>query len=473
MPLYKHKKLWWLLWILFSFGLSGYYANALVGANKHRFLPGKTSSGHYQIEQQCNVCHSPFGGDQALQQACVKCHGKELKAVEDSHPKSKFTDPRNADRVAVLDARLCITCHQEHRPDLTHAMGVTLPTDFCYYCHSKIAKDRPSHKGMAFDTCSSAGCHNFHDNKALYEDFLVKHMNEPVVLPSPHVVQRNLADFLLKTTNKPVHPLAETDMDAPDGVRKDSEFIKQWASSAHARGGINCTGCHQVKIAGVPSAWQDKPVLKVCRSCHNDEAEGFLQGKHGMRLAQNLSPMRPEMARHKMKSDTLHASLGCVSCHGAHAFDTRRAAVETCLNCHDDEHSKAYKQSKHFQLWQQEVSGQAKAGTGVSCATCHLPREVHRQQGLDQVIVQHDQNLNLRPNEKMIRGVCMQCHGLGFSIDALADTGLIQNNFKGRPSTHIKSIDMAKRRIKTKSTHTSGGNSNEHLTSAEPRKPQY
>ena len=72
MPLYKHKKLWWLLWILFSFGLSGYYANALVGANKHRFLPGKTSSGHYQIEQQCNVCHSPFGRDQALQQACVK-----------------------------------------------------------------------------------------------------------------------------------------------------------------------------------------------------------------------------------------------------------------------------------------------------------------------------------------------------------------------------------------------------------------
>lgn len=44
----------------------------------------------------------------------------------------------------------------------------------------------------------------------------------------------------------------------------------------------------------------------------------------------------------------------------------------------------------------------------------------------------------------MIREVCMNCHGLGFSIDALADPKLIANNFQGRPSQHIKSIQMAK-----------------------------
>ena len=45
----------------------------------------------------------------------------------------------------------------------------------------------------------------------------------------------------------------------------------------------------------------------------------------------------------------------------------------------------------------------------------------------------------------MIRPVCMNCHGLGFSIDALADKKLLINNFNGRPAVHIESIDMAER----------------------------
>ncbi|MNF16326.1 hypothetical protein D3C80_2193010 [compost metagenome] len=43
----------------------------------------------------------------------------------------------------------------------------------------------------------------------------------------------------------------------------------------------------------------------------------------------------------------------------------------------------------------------------------------------------------------MIRTTCISCHGLGFSIDALADKTLIDNNFKGMPARHVKSIDMA------------------------------
>jgi hypothetical protein len=60
--------------------------------------------------------------------------------------------------------------------------------------------------------------------------------------------------------------------------------------------------------------------------------------------------------------------------------------------------------------------------------------------------VQHNQNDNLRPNEKMIRSVCMNCHGLKFSIDALADPELVKRNFIGLPSRHIQSIDMAEAR---------------------------
>ena len=33
----------------------------------------------------------------------------------------------------------------------------------------------------------------------------------------------------------------------------------------------------------------------------------------------------------------------------------------------------------------------------------------------------------------MLRTVCLQCHGLQFSMDALADRNLILSNFSGRP----------------------------------------
>jgi hypothetical protein len=50
----------------------------------------------------------------------------------------------------------------------------------------------------------------------------------------------------------------------------------------------------------------------------------------------------------------------------------------------------------------------------------------------------------------MIRPVCLQCHSLDFSIDALADKALIENNFSGKPSVHIPSIDWALKRVEKK-----------------------
>jgi hypothetical protein len=43
----------------------------------------------------------------------------------------------------------------------------------------------------------------------------------------------------------------------------------------------------------------------------------------------------------------------------------------------------------------------------------------------------------------MLRSACMGCHGLQFSLDALADRALIERNFDGRPSARVKSIEMA------------------------------
>ena len=81
----------------------------------------------------------------------------------------------------------------------------------------------------------------------------------------------------------------------------------------------------------------------------------------------------------------------------------------------------------------------------ISCASCHLPRR--HDQG--SVSVVHNQNDNLRPNEKMVRDVCLPCHGLGFSLDALADTALVKKNFRGRPARRLETLNMVEKRQKT------------------------
>ncbi len=434
---------WWFMWLCSSVLLGAYYAYAVSGANENTFLPGATSHGHYQIEMACNTCHGDaFDGKAVMQKACVSCHSEELERVEDSHPRKKFTDPRNADRLEKLDARYCVTCHSEHRPEMTQEIGVTLPADFCFLCHEDVAKNRPSHEGLAFDSCASAGCHNYHDNKALYEDFLVKHGNDPEIKAPAILPSRNLAEFIAKVTSESMTPLVYKDADMPRALASDKDSINEWLASTHAQSGVNCSACHSTE-----GVWVDKPSQGVCKECHGTETKGFLAGLHGMRIAQGLSAMSSSMARLPMKPESHDKTLNCQSCHGSHTYDTQYAAFDACLTCHDDEHSTAYQSSPHFGLWKKEQNGEAKEGSGVSCATCHLPRETIREQGEERIVVQHNQNDFLRPNEKMVRSVCMQCHGLGFSIDALADEALIKNNFTGKPSKHIASIRMALDRV--------------------------
>lgn len=457
----------WILWISLSIPSVLFVVAVIVyGGNRSILLIGRTTSGHHQIELACDSCHtSVFGGVEVLQDACVNCHGAELKAANDAHPKSKFTDPRNADRTAILDARYCVTCHQEHRPNITRAMGVTLPEDFCFKCHEDIGEDRQSHKGLAFSTCASAGCHNFHDNRALYQDFLVKHAGQRDQLELQRVV---LAEFLRnkdRAINVP-RALTAADADAPPEYKGDESVLKAWASDAHARAAVNCSGCHAVKTE--PARWIEVPGIENCKGCHSGQARTFTEGKHGMRLREGLlasregpfgmfserklSPMTPAEARLPMKADNSHAALGCNSCHSAHRYDLNVARVEACSGCHDDAHTKAYFGSPHYDLFKKEMAGELAKNSGVSCATCHMPViETRNEDGKKTTFVNHNQNDNLRPNEKMVRSVCGDCHGLQFTLDALADPDLITRNFKGRPSGHIESIEWARKRVRERS----------------------
>lgn len=441
----KRKRLW-VFWSVLTLAMTGVATYLLIGSNRRLLLPGPTSRGHYQIERACNACHTPWMG--VKEDACYQCHEAELKVANDSHPKSKFTDPRNADRLQLIKADNCVTCHREHLPAQTRAMGVTMPMDYCAHCHQQTLTDRASHKNFKFDSCATAGCHNYHDNTALYETFLLKHTNEPAIKDSGMVAKRQLLAFLLEEgVMKPRPALTAEQQDAPSDTKVDPKVIKDWLTTAHAKAGVNCTDCHNVEDAVThEKRWSDKLDHNSCMRCHKDEVGGFLGGKHGMRLAQNLPPMTPAQARLPMKPEAAHRELSCVSCHGAHEFNTGTAAVDACLSCHNDEHSLAYKNSKHFTLWFNETNGDAPAGSGVSCATCHMPREKSASGGVVTVRVQHNQNANLRPNEKMIRTVCQDCHGLAFSLDALADVALIRTNFIGRPSRHVESIDLAQQR---------------------------
>jgi hypothetical protein len=424
------NKLSWIGATACTISVSAYLAYRLQSDDRTVYLPGETSYGHYQIELKCERCHAERGEVKAS--ACMECHAQELQAADDSHPPSKFLDPRNAALIARLDARSCATCHTEHRPMLIGDMGVTVPRDYCFYCHEDIGEERPTHAGLDHDGCQAAGCHNFHDNRGLHEDFLELHLKEPALLERPLRPLRapGGADKLLGASAA----------DAPASARTPAA-VDSWARSAHARAGVNCSGCHQGKDGGFASRASDA----VCGECHAAQVTGFRGGHHGMRLAAGLDPMRPALARLPMKQKVLDRELGCHSCHAAHDYDVVTAAVDGCLECHDDRHSKAYPGSPHARAFEAERRGAAAPGSGVSCAACHMPT-VPVRPGSPELFVEHNQNDNLRPNEKMVRSVCGHCHGIGFSLDALADRRLIDDNFRGSPVGQVESMDWIEKR---------------------------
>lgn len=437
--------------IVFATWLGGKINN---GEDRTVFLPGETSYGHHQIEMACDSCHvKSFADKDGMQEACESCHLDQLKAAKDDHPKTKFTDPRNAERVALLDARYCVTCHVEHRPDITLEMGLTMPADYCFICHADIAEERPSHEGMGFETCASAGCHNFHDNRALYEDFLLRHAEKPDFhskfpsKKSPNLLEVAPVMGQYPLDRYPLEAIGINDADAPQEHR-DSKIMDDWLASAHAENGVNCTACHTVN----DEQWVAKPDHTTCKGCHQVEVDSFLLGKHGMRLdverlGVELAPMSPADARLPMHEDAFTLEVGCASCHGAHEYDVKHAATDGCLTCHADDHSLAFKSSPHYLDGGQQT--QIDGWQGLTCADCHMPM-VDKEFYWGEVIwthANHNQSENFLPNEKMIRPVCMQCHGLGFAINAMADRELINRNFSGQPSVKIQSMELAKARV--------------------------
>jgi len=374
------------------------------------FQPGRASDGHHLIVEACGSCHVSFG--EVPNEKCLACHRAQM--AENTHEPKMFDDPRWASTLATLDARRCVTCHGEH--GLRERAAAT-GRAACIGCHEDVPTVRASHRGRGADSCARAGCHNYHDNVALTGAYLKKHLAEPELLPSPSLPERTQPAPLSRA------PQPETVGSLP----ADPAIVARWQASAHAAASVGCPACHRDERGRVLVSLDDRS----CRACHESEVSTFLTGKHGARVGVGLEPLRPRETRLPMKPASANQprEQGCATCHDPHSVDTRRAAVDACLACHDDEHSRAFPKTKHFTA-------------GVTCATCHLPRMIVEAAGKKRVAVAHDNSFTLHPRDTMGTLVCAKCHGVPFVLSTLHDPVLAQNNFAGRPATRHETLSM-------------------------------
>ena len=216
-----------------------------------------------------------------------------------------------------------------------------------------------------------------------------------------------------------------------------NEITAQWKPSAHALADVNCSSCHQDSET---KAFVSKPDHESCKSCHEAETDTFLLGKHGIRLLEGQSSLTPTKARLPMKPDAHSNQMNCNACHNVHSADTYQASVDSCLTCHNDEHSLNYKNSKHSQLFLAEGKIDMPSSQSVTCSTCHLQREA--SESGSNVLVNHNNTYNLKPRDRMASEVCMNCHGMEYSFNSIFDNELVNSNFSKPPEIHLKSFDM-------------------------------
>lgn len=218
------------------------------------------------------------------------------------------------------------------------------------------------------------------------------------------------------------------------------EINQLWKGSAHALNGVNCSSCHQ---NAETKALVIKPTYDSCKSCHPKALETFLLGKHGVRLLEELPPLTIALAHLPMQVSAQNKLMNCNTCHNVHSVNTFEAGVNSCLTCHQDTHSLNYKDSQHAQLFLAEGTLPRPSSKSVTCATCHLPRhQFERPDSTTWVGVNHNNTFTLKPRDRMVKEVCMSCHGLEFSYNSIFDDELVEANFTRQPTQNLETLKM-------------------------------
>lgn len=216
---------------------------------------------------------------------------------------------------------------------------------------------------------------------------------------------------------------------------------QRWQTSAHALNDINCSSCHEA--SGTPT-FLAQPGVESCQTCHQQAVDTFLLGQHGIRLLEGETPLTPAMARLPMQPEALAVSMTCNTCHDVHAVNTVQAAVDACLSCHSDTHSLNYGNSRHAELFAADRDLPRPGANGVSCATCHLPRHQTGTGDSAVTLVNHNNTYTLLPRDRMVKDVCMNCHGMEYSYNSIFDDDLVEANFDAPPSLSLQTFDLVR-----------------------------
>lgn len=216
-----------------------------------------------------------------------------------------------------------------------------------------------------------------------------------------------------------------------------TKIEQQWQTSAHALAEVNCSSCHQNEET---KKFVAKPTEESCKSCHEGNVDTFLLGKHGIRTLEGLSPLTPAMAHLPMKDSSLDKQMNCNTCHNVHTVDTYQASVDSCLTCHSDNHSLNYKNSPHANIFREIGTLPRPNKDSVTCATCHLPRETSG----DNVLVNHNNTYTLKPRDRMVKEVCMNCHGVEHAYNSIFDDELVEANFARPPTQKLSTFQLVR-----------------------------
>ena len=216
------------------------------------------------------------------------------------------------------------------------------------------------------------------------------------------------------------------------------DITAQWQGSVHALNDVNCASCHQGQET---KEFVSSPNHESCQSCHEASVDTFLLSKHGIRQLEGKSPLTPAMANLPMHSDVLSKQMNCNACHSVHSANTVEASVDACLTCHNDTHSRNYQNSRHAELFAASRELPRPGPGAVSCATCHLPRVIDE---FDDTLVRvnHNNTYNLKPQDRMVGDVCMNCHGVEYSYNSIFDLELVEANFDRPPTLEMQTFDL-------------------------------
>ncbi|MEO0648399.1 MAG: hypothetical protein AAFZ17_19980, partial [Cyanobacteria bacterium J06650_10] len=143
-----------------------------------------------------------------------------------------------------------------------------------------------------------------------------------------------------------------------------------------------------------------------------------------------------------MKQEAFDKQMSCNACHNVHTSNTMQASVDACLTCHNDNHSLNYENSKHAQ-GVLSASLPRPGDEQVTCATCHLPRTGKKKgDGTPIVSVNHNNTYTLKPRNRMVGEVCMNCHGVEYSYNSIFDDELVEANFDRPPTLEHESFEL-------------------------------